>query len=96
MIINSKIATIVACCVMIALPLNAWAASTKTRAHHRHHVNRHKVQRNSGCPVYKNAEGELVDCRGWRKTNGGWDNTCFNLPYLLSRHACSLRGDAGI
>src|SRR5262249_13413236 len=88
---DSRIAIIFGCCVMLILPQNTWAASKKTRAHHRHYV-----KKNSGCPVYKNAEGELVDCRGWRKTNGGWDNTCFNLPYLSSRHACSLRGDAGI
>jgi hypothetical protein len=92
MSINSGIVIIVVSIVMLDSPLNAWAASTKSRAHHRPHV-----KRNSGCPVYKNAEGELVDCHGWRKTtNGGWDNTCFNLPYLSSRHACSLRGDAGI
>ncbi len=87
--INRMLAIIVASCAMLAAPLNASAENTKTRAHHRHYVMRY-----SGCPVYRNAEGELVDCRGWRKRDNaiGWDNTCFNLPYLSSQFACSSSG----
>jgi hypothetical protein len=44
--------------------------------------------------LHRTAEGELVDCRGWRKRDTviGWDNSCFGLDYLPSMYACSARG----
>ncbi len=31
--------------------------------------------------------------QNWRwRDNYGWDNTCFNLPYLSSEFACSSHG----
>ena len=72
---------------LIAAPL-ASAASAGTKKHHRHHT-----KRQAGCPLRRTAEGELVDCQGWRlRSNAtGWDNTCFNLDYLPSQFACSSR-----
>jgi hypothetical protein len=93
MIIYNGLAAIAVGFVLLAASINASAENRKTRAHHRHH----HATKPSGCPIYKNAEGDLIDCRGWRKrVNGGWDNTCFNLPYLSSQYACTLFGDAGI
>jgi hypothetical protein len=51
---------------------------------------RHIVRKPVGCPIHRTAEGEPVDCRGWRYRAGvGWDNTCINLDYLPSMYACS-------
>jgi hypothetical protein len=36
------------------------------------------------------ANGQNND--GWRDTRSrGWDNTCFNLPYLSAQFACDAR-----
>ena len=85
----SKLAIITVCCTGLAIPLSADAENTRARAHHRHYE-----MKSGGCPVHRSAEGELVDCHGWRKRDGtiGWDNTCFNLPYLSSQFACSTLG----
>jgi hypothetical protein len=85
MITSNRLAVIAIGFAVLAASINASAESRKTRAHHRQHATK-----SSGCPVYTNAEGELVDCRGWRKRSNatGWDNTCFNLPYLSSMFAC--------
>jgi hypothetical protein len=37
-------------------------------------------------------QGELVDKAGWRLREGGWDNTCFSMPWLPSQYACSAKG----
>jgi hypothetical protein len=86
-----KTTAIFAACALLAMPAVAGPGVVKghDRAVHRHHAGRL-----AGCPVHKTAEGELVDCRGWRYRGGtiGWDNTCFHLDYLPSSFACSANG----
>jgi hypothetical protein len=92
MITNNRLAAIAIGFAVLAVSVNASAANRKARAHHRHYVTK-----SIGCSVYRNAEGELVNCRGWRKRDNlaGWDNTCFNLPHLSSQFACSTGGGQG-
>ncbi len=86
--ISGKFLIFIASCAILATPSNAGALERKTKSHHRHYT---QVAR--GCPVHKNAYGELIDCRGWRLWSGsiGWDNTCLNLDYLPGQFACSSR-----
>jgi hypothetical protein len=85
---SNKFAVIAAGVALLAAPLAGAAAEERARPHH----HRHFVKRPAGCPLHRTAEGELVDCQGWRLRPGGWDNTCFNLDYLPSMYACSSRG----
>jgi hypothetical protein len=92
--LNNKLVPIAVGFAVLAASNDASAENGKIRAHRRHH----HATKPSGCPIYKNAEGELVDCRGWRKRKNatGWDNTCLNLPYLPSIYACgSVNGNGG-
>jgi hypothetical protein len=77
----------VACIALVAAPGLSSADEMKSR-------HRHVAPKSVYCPVHRNAEGELVDCQGWRKRANatGWDNSCFNLSYLPSMYACSARG----
>jgi len=86
MIVNNKLAAVAAAFVALTAPMLDAAAETRTKTHHRHFVNR-----SASCSLRRTAEGELVDCHGWRYRGGllGWDNTCFNLDYLPSQYACS-------
>ncbi len=81
------ITAVFAACALLAAPA---VADPLAKAQHRA-AHRDKARRLAGCPVHKTAEGELVDCRGWRFRGGaiGWDNTCLNLDYLPSAYACS-------
>jgi hypothetical protein len=87
MTISRKFQVLAACVALFAAPALGFAEDTKN---HR----RHFVRKQASCPLHRNAEGELVDCRGWRKrdTAIGWDNSCFNLDYLPSMYACSAKG----
>jgi hypothetical protein len=75
------------CVALLAAPALSHAGDTKGR--HRHYLGKPVA-----CPMHRNAEGELVDCQGWRKRANatGWDNSCFHLDYLPSMYACSARG----
>jgi hypothetical protein len=85
---GSKIVGLLAALALIATPFSQASAEGRTKAHHRH-----SLKKQGGCPTHRTAEGELVDCRGWRLRPGiGWDNSCFNLDYLPSQYACSSRG----
>lgn len=87
-----KLTAVIAACTLFVVPA---AADSMAKKHHRL-VHRHQAARLAGCPVHRTAEGELVDCRGWRYRGGtiGWDNTCFHLDYLPSEFACSANGSA--
>jgi hypothetical protein len=87
-----KLTAIIAVFALFAIPTLAKAYKHGTRTH-RHVVHSHQAKLLSGCPLHRNAEGELIDCRGWRyRPNIGWDNTCFHLDYLPSAFACSSNG----
>jgi hypothetical protein len=82
------IAGLAAAFALIAVPLSQASAKDGSKSHHRH-----SVKKPVGCPTHRTAEGEIVDCHGWRNRAGiGWDNSCFNLDYLPSSYACSSRG----
>ncbi len=89
MSICNKFAAFAACLALAAAPLAGAAAEDgATKKHHRHYA-----RKPAGCPVHRTAEGELVDCQGWRyHANSGWDSSCFNLDYMPSMYACSARG----
>ena len=85
---GSKIVSLAAAFALIVAPLSQASAEGRAKTHHRH-----SAKRADGCPTHRTAEGELVDCHGWRLRPGiGWDNSCFNLDYLPSQYACSSRG----
>jgi uncharacterized low-complexity protein len=87
MSVVTKAAALAGALVMFSASLSGAAADPQTNKHYRRHI------ASSACPLHRTAEGELVDCRGWRKrSNVGWDNTCFNLDYLPSMFACGGRG----
>jgi hypothetical protein len=69
---------------LIAVPLAQASAGDQPKARHKH-----SARQEGRCPTHRTAEGEIVDCHGWRLRNGYWDNTCFNLDYLPSSYACS-------
>jgi hypothetical protein len=85
--VGRKLGILAGCIALLAAGAPGFAEAAK-----RHY--RHSVRKPVACPVYRNAEGELVDCRGWRKRSNatGWDNSCFNLAYLPSMYACSAKG----
>jgi hypothetical protein len=87
MMISRKFSVLAGCIALLAAP--ALSSAEGTKSHHRH-----IARKPASCPVHRNAEGELVDCQGWRKRANvtGWDNSCFNLSYLPSMYACSARG----
>jgi hypothetical protein len=82
-----KGAVSVAVLAILAIPLAGAAANPQPKKHYRRHFA-------TACPLHRTAEGELVDCRGWRLRDNatGWDNSCFNLDYLPSQFACGARG----
>jgi hypothetical protein len=87
MTVGRKLGILVGCAALLAGP--ALSNAEVAKGHRRHIVRRHVA-----CPVHRNAEGELVDCQGWRKRANatGWDNSCFNIDYLPSMYACSSKG----
>src|SRR5262249_40525349 len=93
--INKRLTTVFAGFAILApVMLSAEAMAKTRRAHHRPHYYS-QLQSAPGCPVHKNAFGELVDCQGWRKWSGsvGWDNSCFkSLYYLPGEYACGVGG----
>ena len=85
-----KLTAALAACVLLAAP--AISSQAKARGKTQYWVaHRHRPVWFRGCPVHRNAEGNLIDCHGWRYRDNaiGWDNTCFNLDYLPSMYACS-------
>ena len=73
-----------AAALLIAAPIAPASAEDGAKAHRKH-----STKEAGRCPTHRTAEGEIVDCHGWRLRNGYWDNTCFNLDYLPSEYACS-------
>ena len=84
---------VLAACMLLAAPASPDAAKLKGKKHY-WIAHRHQPVWFRGCPVHRNAEGDLIDCQGWRYRDNaaGWDNTCFNLDYLPSMFACSSGG----
>jgi hypothetical protein len=106
--LSKTLAVFAACFGIFASPMLATATEAKIKKHKRHYYARgahyvrpHYVPRYVG-PGYAGrtayetygvtAEGELVDKNGWRLRDGGWDNTCLNIPWLPSQYACSAKG----
>jgi hypothetical protein len=85
---NRALAAIIACSAIIAVQAAAANSAERTKAHYRVHP-RHYARVPSGCPIRRTAEGEVVDCQGWRHRTGDWDNSCIGLDYLPSQFACS-------
>jgi hypothetical protein len=87
MMLSRKFVALAGCSALLAAPALSSAEGVKGR-------HRHFARKSVSCPVHRNAEGELVDCHGWRKRANvtGWDNSCFGLDYLPSMYACSARG----
>jgi hypothetical protein len=79
-----RFASFAAAIALIAAPLAQASAEDQAKTHHKH-----STKQTGRCATHRTAEGELVDCHGWRLRNGYWDNTCFNLDYLPSEYACS-------
>jgi hypothetical protein len=90
---GTKLTVLIAALALLGLlPAVAGQSKRETTAHHRA-IHSHQAKRPSGCPVHRNAEGDLIDCQGWRyRSSIGWDNTCFHLDYLPSSFACSPGG----
>ncbi len=86
---NLKLVAIIATVGVLVASVAGAGASVATNAQH----HRHRMRAESACPLHRTANGELVDCHGWRLRNTarGWDNTCFNLDYLPSQFACSSK-----
>jgi hypothetical protein len=89
MTIYMKMVACAAAFAMVAGALFTTSTEAKPRRHYRypHHAfqPRDSLRRAAG--------GALVDRNGWRYRPGyGWDNTCHNLDYMLSRYACTAQG----
>jgi hypothetical protein len=92
--INNRLTAAFACYAILA-PVMLSEAMAKPNRTHQRAAHREHIERPAGCPVHTNANGELIDCHGWRKWSGsiGWDNTCFrSLPNLPGQYACSPSG----
>jgi hypothetical protein len=81
-----RILSLAAAAALIAAPLAQASAEGRVKTHHKR-----TTKQAERCPTHRTAEGEIVDCHGWRLRDGDWDNTCFNLDYLPSQFACSSR-----
>jgi hypothetical protein len=75
-----------AACAIFAVPACANASDRRPPAYYPHYIR--KAFR---CPIYRNADGNLITCDGWRLRNTmkGWDHSCIDLFYLPSQFACS-------
>ncbi len=90
---NRKLKVLLACSIALAILDVSGALAAKAKAARRLYP-RHYASMPYRCPLHRTAEGEWVDCHGWRLRDNaiGWDNTCFNLDYLPSQFACSAGG----
>ncbi len=81
---RKKLAALIACAAMLAAAFPGTAKAGT--AHHRHYL--HRTFHRPITPYWR--PGTTA---GWRyRNNYGWDNTCFNLPWLPSEFACSSHG----
>ncbi len=87
---NSRLAAIIGCCAVLAVPAFANTQDWRPVPHHRQYVR--EAYR---CPLHRNAAGNLVSCDGWRLRSSaiGWDHSCFDLGYMPSEFACSAGGN---
>jgi hypothetical protein len=83
MSISKKFAIFAAGLGMLFVPVFDTAKGAKTKAYCRHFYYRPIFY-----PVPRTIDGKLVDRDGWRLRSGGWDNNCFNIPWLTSQYAC--------
>jgi hypothetical protein len=73
---NNRLAALAAVAAIVVAPI-AGAADTRTHHHHIMKKQHHRPLR-------------VASDSTWRhRTGKGWDNTCFNLPYLINMYACS-------
>jgi hypothetical protein len=87
--ISRKSVLVAACVALLTAPMFATAAEARHKGHHRNHIHRLAHRHSTGNFLRMTFEGEIVGRAGWRFRNTGWDNSCFNLPYLNSQFACS-------
>jgi hypothetical protein len=75
-----------AACAIFAVPGYTNASHRTPRAYYPH-----DPREAFRCPIYRNADGNLITCDGWRRrdTMKGWDHSCIGLFYLPSQFACS-------
>ncbi len=86
-----KTVLVAACAALLTVPMLGTAAEARTKGHRRHHVQTvaHHHHHSTPRDLWTTFEGERVDRAGWRLRANGWDNSCFNLPYLSSQFACT-------
>jgi hypothetical protein len=90
MSIFKKMAAYTTAVAVLSVPLFASSADALPRKHYRHHGYHASKSYDS---LRRVAGGALADRNGWRYRVGyGWDNSCFNIDYMLSRYACTAQG----
>ncbi len=86
---NRRLVALAAALSMLIAP--AFGAMAEQKIHHRPFVDR-QVYYPGPSGYYAGYYG-VPYTYGWRRRSNakGWDNTCFNLPWLPSEFACSAR-----
>jgi hypothetical protein len=83
-----KLVALAAAFSMLVAPVFGATAASKAKIHHRHYV--------AGQAYYPVPAGYhgVWYASGWRHRSNaiGWDNTCLDVPWLLSQFACSAGG----
>ena len=84
-----KLVALAAAFSMLVAPVFGATAASKAKIHHRHYVagQAYHAVPPAGYHVVWYAPG-------WRHRSNaiGWDNTCLDVPWLLSEFACSAGG----
>ncbi len=88
---NGRLVALAAAFSMLVAPAFGAAAEREAQIHHRNYVDR-QVYYPAPTGYYAGYYG-VPYTYGWRHRSNarGWDNTCFNLPWLPSEFACSAR-----
>jgi hypothetical protein len=90
MSIYKKIAACAVAFAVLSAPFFAASADARPWKHYRHHGYYATAPHSQ---LRRVAGGALADRNGWRyRTGYGWDNSCFNIDYMLSRYACTAQG----
>ena len=86
---NCKLVALAAAFLMLVAPALGARATSKAKIHHRHYVARQAYY-----AVPPAGYSGVWYPPGWRHRSNaaGWDNTCLDVPWLLSQFACSAGG----
>ncbi len=84
-----KLAALAAAFLILVAPAFGARAASKAKIHHRHYVARQANYTAPPAGYYG-----VWYAPGWRHRSNaaGWDNTCLDVPWLLSQFACSAGG----